>query len=814
METKSHSIPTKISPLIIALILLFVLLFPLWWFTGQWYEQRLVHEQKGQYAIKVNLLKNALEIAVSKRFALLNGLVAFAESASDGALPENKNEIFMSGLYAGTKGIRNFAIAPEGIVKHVYPLKGNENVPGHDLMHDKRPHVRKDVQTAIQTKKMILSGPYELRQGGLGLVARKAVYKNNAFWGLATMVIDMPPILKEAGFMEIPSHITTALREKSGRLFFGDETTFQSRPIILKIQLPDGYWELAGIPEGGWQYTIGEKIVAFQSVSALTLLLLAGLVFSIFYHNTRLKAEVEKKTHDLLQTNKKLKESEQRYANLFLENHSIMMLMDPDTADIVDANPAACTFYGYDKKKFTTMNMKQILPEPGEALSDDAVSTPLKQQHHFISRHRMATGDIKDVEIYSGPMIISGKNLLALVIHDISERVEAEKEKARLADQLRQAHKMEAIGTLAGGIAHDFNNILAAIIGYAELALEVVPDTSHAKKDIGEVIKAGIRARNLIKHIMAFSRKSGQEKFPLHIFVVVKEALGLIRPSTPSSIDIKQNLDPNCGNIIGEPTQIHQVVMNLCTNAVQAMDERGGILEIGLASTRLSEDDIAHEPGLETGEYVKISVRDTGPGIDENIINHIFEPYFTTKEVGKGSGMGLAVTHGIIKDHGGMVRVHSDPAGSRFDVFFPKTDAKESVTFRPSGPIRIGSEHVLVVDDEEPIAQMTKNRLEGLGYQVTAMSDSRQALDFFTRHPDSVDLVITDQTMPHLTGDALSAKLINIRKDIPIIMCTGYSSKVDKRKAKASGIKAFALKPLDIRELSDLITEVFSKKEP
>ncbi len=413
---------------------------------------------------------------------------------------------------------------------------------------------------------------------------------------------------------------------------------------------------------------------------------------------------------------------------------------------------------------------------------------------------------------YSASVLRDGEGKPKTIIsigRDVSERKIAESEKRDLESQLRQAHKMEAIGTLAGGIAHDFNNILAAMLGYAEIAIDEVQKGSEAQKDIQEVIVAGKRAKELVKHILAFSRKSEQERSPVSIHLIVVEALKLLRASIPTTIDIQFNADSKCGSILANPTQVHQVIMNLCTNAAQAMDENGGILEVTINNFEFSNKEMKNEPIIKLGQYIKLTVRDTGPGIDQNNITRIFDPYFTTKDIGKGSGMGLAVVQGIVQSHDGIITVDSKPGkGVTFNVFFPQIEETLEYEVEKRELLPIGAERILIIDDEVSVANMTKRRLERLGYHVTKEIDSIVALELFRSNPNAFDLIITDQTMPKMTGEQLANELKGIKPDIPIILCTGYSSKIDAEGAKGFNFSAFIMKPVARKELANTIRDV------
>jgi PAS domain S-box-containing protein len=396
---------------------------------------------------------------------------------------------------------------------------------------------------------------------------------------------------------------------------------------------------------------------------------------------------------------------------------------------------------------------------------------------------------------------------------DITEGKRAEVEKAKMQAQLQQAQKMEAIGTLAGGIAHDFNNILGAILGYAEMAQEDSPAGSMLRNDIDQVVKASHRAKDLVKQILAFSRLTETELIPMQPAIIVREAAKMLRSSLPSTIDIQQDIDVNSGPILADPTQIHQIVMNLGTNALHAMEETGGTLSISLERKTLAEKDIVSEPGLQPGDYVQLSIGDTGPGIAPELWDKIFDPYFTTKEIGKGTGMGLAIIHGIVKSYGGCVFFHSRPEeGTIFQVLLPVVAEDAVVEDKPEEIVELANERILFIDDEEILAEMGKSMLERLGYQVTVRSSSLEALTTFQNQPDMFDLVITDQTMPGMTGSDLARRILQIRPFMPIILCTGYSSLISEEKARSLGIKGFATKPLTRKDIAVLIRKALEKR--
>ncbi|MFA6464230.1 MAG: MASE3 domain-containing protein [Desulfurivibrionaceae bacterium] len=382
-----------------------------------------------------------------------------------------------------------------------------------------------------------------------------------------------------------------------------------------------------------------------------------------------------------------------------------------------------------------------------------------------------------------------------------------------LEQQLRQAQKMEAIGTLAGGIAHDFNNILTPVLGYSEIISESLPAGSSLADLAREILKAGRRARDLVKQILTFSRQTEQERTPLKLQLVIKEALKLLRSSLPSSIEIKQEITTEA-MVLADPTMIHQVLMNLCTNAYHAMRETGGILAVSLTEVEINVDDYVTELHLKPGAYLRLEVSDTGCGMPHHLLERIFEPYFTTKDNGEGTGLGLSVVHGIVTSLGGHVTVYSEPGkGSTFHVYIPKClEKKEGVAAAPAvTPLPTGNEHILVVDDEKVIAELMQKTLEILGYRVSICIDSRQALEQFAAHPSDFDLVITDMTMPHLTGAELAQQLLAIKPELPIVLCTGFSEIINEEKAWALGIRRLLMKPVLRDELARVLRQMLDQ---
>ena len=405
--------------------------------------------------------------------------------------------------------------------------------------------------------------------------------------------------------------------------------------------------------------------------------------------------------------------------------------------------------------------------------------------------------------------------LIAVRASGEMERLLVEEEKKALQAQLLQAQKMQAISTLAGGIAHDFNNILGAVIGYAEMARDASNPESAVAHDLDKVLEASHRAASLVRQILTFSRQSETQPIPLKPAHIIKEAIKLLRPTLPSTITIKQNVDTVTQAILADPTQLHQVVVNLCTNASHAMEHTGGILDISIRDCELSLQDLQSFPGVKPGKFVELIIGDSGPGIPSNIRDKIFDPYFTTKEIGKGTGMGLAIVHGIVTNSGGFVSCESELGkGTIFRIVFPSIEqeiiaaAKEIETPQPGG-----KERILLVDDEDILVEMSQIMLTRLGYEVTVRNSSLEALTVFQNQPDQFDAVITDQTMPRMTGMDLARRILQVRPNIPIILCTGYSNLVNEDLAKGCGIKGFVMKPMTKKDISTLLRRVLDERQ-
>lgn len=520
---------------------------------------------------------------------------------------------------------------------------------------------------------------------------------------------------------------------------------------------------------------------------------------------------------ELKRAEQALRDNEERYRSI-LDNRNIGYFEVDLNGDIIFFNDSLAALTGYSPDELMGLNYKVYTDEKTSAVMKkkytkifrtgvpiEAFEYCIKRKDGVLRMFETSVSLIRDTKYR--PVGFRG-----LVI-DVTERKTAEQERKKLETELRQSHKMEAIGTLAGGIAHDFNNILSGIFGYSQLTEQNIDNPVKARAYISQIMKAARRAAELVRQILTFSRQSTHEKHLLKVSIVVKEALKLLRSSIPSTIEIRENVFSDA-TVLADPTQVHQVIMNLCTNAYHAMRMTGGVLTVELEEVEVHAAESVTEAGILPGKYLVLEVRDTAQGMDGELMGKIFDPYFTTKEIGEGTGLGLSLVYGIVEEHGGYIKVHSEVGkGSVFRVFLPISDDKsrekeEELTLEP---LTGGTEKVMVVDDEESILISTRELLEDYGYQVSDFSNALLAFKEFKKNPDQFDLVITDMTMPKMTGDELSIELLKLRPDLPVIICTGYSEKITRKKALALGIREYVQKPVDTEKFIQLIRNILDE---
>ena len=500
-----------------------------------------------------------------------------------------------------------------------------------------------------------------------------------------------------------------------------------------------------------------------------------------------------------------------RISQFVFDKAPLGIFLIKDGGQITSVNDHACRYLGHTKEELCRMNVLEL----DRAHSPENIDQIWHRQQQkknidtFETVHRRKDGTDIPVEINGIMIEFESVPYSVSFVQDISERKEAEKQHRKMETHIRETQKIESLGTLAGGIAHDFNNILAAILGYAELAQLKSPVDSYLNQYVSQILQAGLRAKDLVNQILTFSRQGLSEKGPRDISRVVGEALKLIKATVPANIEIMENIPPNLAPVIADEIQIHQIVMNLCTNAHHAMRTTGGRLDVSLTALSIQPQDARSYPGMAPGNCLKLSVTDTGCGIPPAIIDRIFDPYYTTKPTGEGTGLGLSTVHGIVRDHGGCIKVYSEVGcGTTFHVFLPAADAEVETAAEEATQLPTGSERILFVDDEKSLIDLGRDLLELLGYRVETRASSIDALDAFRANPQKYDLIISDMNMPKMTGDELAREIKGIRPDIPIILCSGFSDRMRTPATAAIGISAMLMKPVTYVDLARTVRQV------
>jgi PAS domain S-box-containing protein len=515
--------------------------------------------------------------------------------------------------------------------------------------------------------------------------------------------------------------------------------------------------------------------------------------------NRQLQAEINERKR----AEAALRKSEEKFRDLVENINDVIYEIDKN-GNLTYVSPVVESISGYTQEEITGRNVFDFI-------CDEDISRMRQQLEKIFSgarepsqyRFLKKSGEMIWCR-FSSRLIHENGQIIGLrgSFTDITKTIQLETE-------LRQAQKMEAIGTLAGGVAHDFNNILFPIVGFSELLMEDLSPESREHENVAEIYKAARRAGDLVKQILSFSRQAENIKMPVRIQQILKEAIKLARATIPSNIKITQSIQNDCSPIMADPTQLHQIAINLITNAYHAVEQEGGDIFIALRVSNITGEDIEGTP-LDPGSYAVMSISDTGHGIESSVMGKIFQPYFTTKKQGKGTGLGLSVVYGIVKAHGGDIRVTSEEGkGTTFNVYLPLLqDASDTVSSDTSVICEMGIERILLVDDEEPIVRLEQKTLERLGYQITARTSSVEALEAFRANPAAFDLVITDMTMPNMMGDQFAKKLMAIKPGIPVIICTGFSEKMSPEKSDRLGIKGFLMKPVVKSEMARMVRNV------
>ena len=559
-------------------------------------------------------------------------------------------------------------------------------------------------------------------------------------------------------------------------------------------KLPEGSFVINRLPTL-WGQHKDSVIMAAIGFLAMTVLIAALLILNsrlIRMKEALIKSEAHLRT--LIRTIPDLIWLKDPQGNYLSCNHRFESLFGAKEKDIIGKND-----YDFVDKELADLFRKY----DNVAIAKGAPSRNEEEVTFAEDGHREILETIK-TPLYRSDGQLSG---VLGIGRDITERKQNE-------ERLQQAQKLESIGTLAGGIAHDFNNLLYPLLGYTELLKEDIPADSPLQDHIDEIYRAALRSKDLVQQILAFSRKADKNTKPINLHLIIQEALKLLRSSIPAIIDIQQDIDSECGVVIADPTQVHQIVMNLATNAYHAMEDTGGRLSVTLKQIELtSESDPWDLQALAPGRYALLTICDTGTGIERSVLDKVFDPYFTTKGVGKGTGLGLSVVQGIVKNHGGDISISSEPVkGTEVRVFLPVMDQMPANnSMEDNEPIPCGKEKILLVDDEGAIVRMEQMMLERQGYRIVTRTSSVEALKAFRANPEDFDLVLTDMSMPHMTGIQLAKELITIRPDISIIICTGFSEKISEEKAGELGIKGFLMKPVVKSDLAKMVRRVLDE---
>ncbi|GEM_PF-4197735 len=530
----------------------------------------------------------------------------------------------------------------------------------------------------------------------------------------------------------------------------------------------------------------------------------------LFRHFTALIADMSTRLLQSAQIQSVMQESINFYGSLMQNNSAVLLLVDVDSVEIFDASTGAAGFYGYQPEDLRGMPLASVMPTGARDLAAMLRESSQDMVFHHRTRHRLHSGETREVELQLTPLELQGRALVLIIVQDITRQLAAEEERRQTELRLQHAQKLEALGTLASGIAHDFNNILSAMMGYAEFSKLQLDQASHVQNNLDEILKAGNRAKDLVNQILTFSHQVQTNPRPIELAGIVKEALKLLRITIPTTIEFRKRISPQAGRIIADPVQIHQILMNLCTNAYHAMHPNGGVMSVTVEPVRIDDDFRARFPNLtrSTHSFVRLTVSDTGQGMDSATMARIFDPFFTTKREGKGTGLGLATVYGIVVDLEGCIEVHSKPGeGARFDIYLPQAQlTAEEAEKGPEAMVRGNGEHILLIDDEESIIAIGKLMLERLGYRVTATVRPYEALDLFTSGPNDFEAVITDFAMPGIHGFELAERVRSLKPGTPVFMITGYSDDLADDFTDHQ-VQKILRKPIDWKLISRLIQQ-------
>jgi PAS domain S-box-containing protein len=639
-----------------------------WYQLGRWFDDERLRELQADVRAVLNTRSNALVSALQRRLALLDTFQAFVELHLGSPDLTGQTAPFATRLRAIVPGVRNLAVARGSAYVFVSPIEGNERVVGYDLLLDERPEIRADAMRALEGRGLVLTGPVSLVQGGVGLVARRAVRSNGKVWGLVAMALDLRPILSEAGLVPPTPDLVVSVRVRGGPAVLAPSRPFAGQPVVQVIDLPDGTWEMAGQPIEGWTAPLEPERRLWLG-SGLVLSLVPMTVVFVFTWRQRVRQQYQVRTEALV---------EERTAALartsVIVAHSPVILVrwrpgEDWGVEYVSDNIAQ---FGYAADDFHAGHVRWtdiVLPEDLERITNESARDLAAGLRRMRRDYRIRTDDgvVRSLEERTSVIEESdGRTIRQGILIDVTDQ-------RQLEAQYLQSQKMEAVGQLAGGIAHDFNNLLQVISGFAGLALDDLPEGAPVRREVAEIEMAATRATLLVRQLLAFSRRQPMERRPIDLNDAVATLLTMLKRVIGEHIELAFAPGAAIPSVEADPVQIEQVLVNLCVNARDAMSA-GGRIAISTSVVDIGEGFVEKRRWARTGRFARLSVTDDGPGIPPEIREHIFEPFFTTKEVGKGTGLGLATVYGIIKQHGGMIDVTTGPGtGTTFSVYLPTT---------------------------------------------------------------------------------------------------------------------------------------------
>jgi two-component system cell cycle sensor histidine kinase/response regulator CckA len=822
----------------------FILLIPVALQIDRWILLQSEARARSTVSTQLQLIATNLSQAVNRRMFVVTGLTAFAETQ----LRQRKTiapeifDLFAARLYSNVSGIRNLALAPNGVMTMVYPVTGNERVIGYRPSEDPRPFVRADVTRAIQTKRITVSLPIELIQGGLGIITRQAIFEEGKFWGLANVVVDVSILLKDAGALSDSSEIAIALRDQQEHVFFGAGDVFAAEPELLNVSLPEEHWTLAAVPIGGWA-SVNATTRGYVRVLGISVLCLLTLVaYLVSFRQMRLSHVVSLRTTELAEANIALTHelaertrAQRIQATLYEIAHAttqggsiddLFRAFHRSIRKIIPAENLCVALYDSVREEISYpyfVHRRHSKPAP-HPRGKDLVSYVLTQNSPilmtpFLLDELRGRGIIEEERpLTTGwlgvPLNISGSVIGVLCVCNsdtvsypfedlhfleiVSQQIAIALDRHRSEVAVRHSQKLESLGTLAGGIAHDFNNLLNAILGQSSLALAKLPDGTMGTVNIQKAISAAEKAADLTRQLLAYSGRGSFDSRPINLNTIVRENLQLLSVSVSKTIELQSLLTDDDATVLADPGQMQQVIMNLIINAGEAIgDAPGHVLVETRALSITSPDQYSSIGRIEPGDYVSLRVTDDGCGMSSETTARIFDPFFTTKFTGRG--LGLAAVLGIVRSHKGAIRIDSTlNAGTTFEILLPRLGGEPAASSSSNTAFDAGSfphQQILVIDDDESVLDFVRDALADHNITVLTEQNPFNGVETFRERQKEIDLVLLDLSMPGMDGRETLSRLRAIDPDIRVILTSGYSEVEITSKFQTPHFSAILKKP-------------------